>query len=229
MTELCREQVLPGVWLEQFATGFRYGTDAVLLANFVKPPRATSLGVEFGTGTGIVPLLLAQRRRFGHITAFEIQEPYARLAQRNMDNNGLGDRVRVIHADLTRAREYLSREVDFVFTNPPYMKMTSGELNPQEEKLVARHEKYVTVESLCESAGRILKHGGSFFIVYRAERLADLFCAMRRAQIEPKELVEIAHRPLQSPKLILCRGKKGAESGLIWRRQTVESTSFLEE
>ena len=52
------DEILPGKKIFQYREGFAYGTDAVLLSRFIKPPHAKSVGVEFGTGTGIIPLLL---------------------------------------------------------------------------------------------------------------------------------------------------------------------------
>ncbi len=209
------DEILPGKKIFQYREGFSYGTDAVLLSRFIKPPHAKSVGVEFGTGTGVIPILLSERARFSHITCFEIQEDYARLAQENLRRTGLEDKVSVVWDDLQNAKAHIKGEVDFVFSNPPYMKMSSGYLNEGERKLAARHEKYCTLESLCQSASSLLKYGGCFFVVYRPDRLVDLFCAMRKADLEPKELIPVHSRAGEPPKLVLCRGKKAAAPFLV--------------
>ena len=60
-----------------------------------------------------------------------------------------------------------------------------------------------------------MKYGGSFFCVHRPDRLVDLFCALRSADLEPKELVTVHSYAGEAPKLILCRARKCAAPSLI--------------
>ncbi len=212
---LREDEVFPGVTVLQYRDGFSYGTDAVLLSDFIRLQKKNAVGAEFGTGTGIIPILLSRRLSFASLTAFEIQEDYAALARENIRRCGLEEKVKVVWDDLKNAPSHLEREVDFVFSNPPYMKMTSGYLNEGERKLVARHEKFCTLEEICLAAARILKNGGSFFAVYRPDRMVDLFCALRGAGLEPKELVMVHSREGEAPKLLLCRAKKAAAPSLV--------------
>lgn len=212
---LREDEVFPDVHILQYREGFSYGTDAVLLADFIRVNKKNPVGVEFGTGTGIIPILLSKKMNYASLTAFEIQEDYALLARENLRRTSLSDRVQVVWDDLKNAAAHVKGEVDFVFTNPPYMKMTSGFLNEGERKLIARHEKFCTLEEICRSAAGLLKYGGSFFCVHRPDRLVDLFCALRAADLEPKELVTVHSYAGEAPKLILCRARKCAAPSLI--------------
>ena len=198
----------------QYTEGFAYGTDAVLLAAYLKIKRG-SVGVELGTGTGIIPILAAYHKSPSKIYAFEIQDDYAELATENVALCNMSDRIEIVHDDIKNVTPYYFREkgcesVDFVFTNPPYMKMTSGYLNESERKLTARHELKCTVNDICNGASRLLKNGGDFFVIYRPDRLCDLLCAMRESGIEPKEMTEVVSHSGEAPTLILVRGKKSA-------------------
>jgi tRNA1Val (adenine37-N6)-methyltransferase len=51
-------------------------------------------------------------------------------------------------------------------------------------------------------------------MVYAAERLTDICCEMRRAELEPKRLQVIHSRPGEGAKLLLVEGLKGARPGL---------------
>lgn len=198
----------------QYTDGFAYGTDAVLLAAYIKIKKG-SVGVELGTGTGIIPILVSYRKCPQKIFAFEIQEDYAKLAEENVAICNMSDRIEIVHDDIKNITPYYFREkgyesVDFVFTNPPYMKMTSGFLNESERKLTARHELACNIEDVCISASKLLKNGGDFFVIYRPDRLCDLLCAMRTAGIEPKEMTEVVSHLGEAPTLILAKGKKSA-------------------
>jgi len=193
--------------LYQYSDGFSFGTDAVLLAGMIRP-RREEIGVEFGTGTGIIPLLLSIHKEFKKIYALEIQKDYAELAAENIALNGFSDRVEVLCADLKEAPKLLSRPCDFVFSNPPYMRENTGERNENEKKRIARHELYCTVEDVCASASAVLKDRGSFYCIYRTNRLPQLFSSMQKYSLEPKNMVLVTPTPSSPPDLVLVRGIK---------------------
>lgn len=208
------DKINEDISIYQYTEGFSYGTDAVLLAAYIKIKKG-AVGVELGTGTGIIPILVNYRKSPSKIFAFEIQEDYARLATENAELCGMSDKIEIIHDDLKNITPYYFRSkgvesVDFVFSNPPYMKMTSGFLNESERKLTARHELKCDISDVCSAASKILKNGGDFFVIYRPDRLCDLLCAMREASIEPKEMTEVVSHTGEAPTLILVRGKKSA-------------------
>ena len=202
----------------QYTEGFAYGTDAVLLSAYVKVKKG-DVGAEFGTGTGIIPILIAHHKTPQKIFAFEIQEDYVKLARENVELSGMSDTIEVVHDDIKNVTPYYFRDrgvesVDFVFSNPPYMKMTSGYLNESERKLTARHELFCNIEDICLSASKILKNGGDFYVIYRPDRMCDLFVALRHAGLEVKEMTEVQSRQGQAPTLILVKARKGASSSM---------------
>ncbi len=197
----------------QFTEGFSFGTDAVLLSGFIQP-RKNSVGVEFGTGTGIIPLLLSMHKEFKKIYALEIQSDYARLARENLEMNGFSDRVEVIEGNLKDAKKLLPFYADFVFSNPPYMKKETGKVNDSEKKRIARHEIHCDIRDVCRSAASLLQDKGDFYCVYRLARMAELFSAMREFDLEPKNIIFVTPKPDSSPDLILVRGVKGAKPEL---------------
>ena len=201
----------------QFTEGFSFGTDAVLLSGFIQP-RKNSVGVEFGTGTGIIPLLLSMHKEFKKIYALEIQKDYAELARENLAMNGFGDKVEVIEANLKDVKEHIPFYVDFVFSNPPYMKKETGKVNDCEKKRIARHEIHCDIRDVCRSASSLLQDKGDFYCVYRLARMAELFNAMHEFDLEPKNIVFVTPKPSSAPDLILVRGVKGAKPELKSRR-----------
>ena len=208
------DELFEGEFFAQLKSGFAFGTDAVLLADFIRLPSRKLNGVEFGTGTGVIPVLLSRRQDFRSIAAVEIDPDYAELAAENFASFGLEDRVLAIRGDLNDSAELIKRPVDFVFTNPPYMRLSSGLRSGDEKRLGARHELFCTVDGVCRAASAILKNGGLFFAVYRSLRLCDMLCAMRAAGIEPKLLRLVDTRGEGKPELFLIRGKKGAAPGM---------------
>ena len=85
--------------------GFRYGSDAVLLSNYVKVPAGARI-VDLGTGTGIIPLLLTEKTKAAHITGIEIQPEMAEMAERSVAINCLQDKIRIVQGNFLDAVEW---------------------------------------------------------------------------------------------------------------------------
>ena len=123
--------------LYQYRDGLTFGTDALLLASFVRGD-PTAKAVEFGGGTGIVSLLLAVRRKVASIHSIEAQPEYASLIERNIALNGLSDRVFAVAGDLREKDAVPGDGYDLVVTNPPYLKVGAGFANASQKKNAAR-------------------------------------------------------------------------------------------
>ena len=201
--------------LIQNKNGLTFGTDAFLLASYIKEQK-NCIAVELGGGTGIISLLCASRGKFSKIHCLEIQEDFANIIERNAKLNELSDKVISICKDIREFRSIdLGYEVDVVFSNPPYMKADSGKRNEYDEKYIARHEVCGNIDDFCASAKRLLKHGGFFYCVWRPDRLADLICAMRENALEPKEMCFVHANTQTTPSMVLVKAKKGAASGMV--------------
>ena len=104
----------------QSPDAFRFGMDAVLLADFARP-RPRSRVCDLGTGTGILPLLLYGRDSTITCDAVEIQPDAAERAQRTMRLNGLESRIKIFNRDLKEIRSFLPHaSYELVICNPPY-------------------------------------------------------------------------------------------------------------
>ena len=127
-----------GLRIIQREAGFRFGTDAVLLADFAMAKRGERV-CDMGTGTGVLPLLIAARAEDTQIDAFEVQADVADMAARNVRLNGLESRIRVHHADCREAARVIGHEVcSLVVTNPPYTAAGAGLVSPDGGRAKAR-------------------------------------------------------------------------------------------
>ena len=200
--------------LIQKENGLTFGTDAFLLASFIKAQRS-GVAVELGGGTGIISLLCASREKFSKIYCAEIQQDFANIIQRNAELNGLDSKVISLCADVRELKSSnIGCEVDAVFSNPPYMKIDSGKRNDHDEKFIARHEVCGDINDFCACAKRLLKHGGFFYCVWRPDRLTDLICAMRENNLEPKEMCFVHANTKCAPSMVLIKAKKGAAASV---------------
>ena len=227
--------------LTQDKQGLTFGSDALLLASYIRPGVANSqrTGVELGAGTGIVSLLAAARGKFGHITAVELQEKFADLCRHNVKQNQLDDKVNVICGDVRQLKaKDIGREVDAVFCNPPYMIHGSGKDCSKQELQVARHEVCGGIGDFVTCAAGLLKQGGRLYTVYRPDRLETLFNAHRSAGFAIKRMTFVHGRKELPPSVVLTEARLGGREGmyvtppLIIRNEagdTAEYTYILEK
>lgn len=202
------------ITLIQKKDGLTFGTDAFLLAAYTDAKRQ-GIAAELGAGTGIISLLCAARDKFSKIYAFEIQEDFASLAERNVKENDFEDKVKVICKDVRDCTaKDTGKEVDAVFANPPYMRTDSGKRNESDRKYIARHEVCGDIGDFCRAAYKLLRHGGKFYCVWRPDRLTDLICAMRENRLEPKKMTFVLADAESEPSMVLVSAIKGGASGM---------------
>lgn len=197
--------------LIQKTDGLTFGTDALLLAGYINGKYKS--GCEIGSGSGIISMLLLTRNKLERTVAVEVQKEYADLTEENAELNRLSNRLTTVCADV---REYKSElEFDIIYTNPPYMKTDSGRKNEAEKKNIARHEVCGDIGDFCRAARRLLKFGGTFAVVYRPDRLCDLFSAMRENSLEPKRITFVHADTESEPSMALVLSKAGGKCGLL--------------
>ncbi len=208
------DNVCEGISLIQKKNGFAYGTDAVLLAAFVRKMGKKSSAAELGAGSGIISLLCEKYEKFGKIFSVEIQDEYYDLLQRNVRYNK--SNIIPVKSDVRYLKTSdFGFEFDAVFSNPPYMKTDSGKANRDLGKNSSRHEVNGDIDAFCKSASCLLKHGGLFYCVYRPDRTVDLISGMRKYGLEPKRMTIVYPYENSRPSLILVEAKKGASSSLF--------------
>lgn len=204
-----------GLTLREYREGIRFGTDAFLLASFARERLGSGLCADFGTGSGVLPLLLLRAGSKARFLAVELQEKYASLAKENAELNGFSDRMEVCRGDLREYRSLFSAgSVSTVISNPPYLPRDCGKKNLAPEKRMAWHEDTLSAEELAEAAAWALKSGGKFFCVYLPSRAAGLLHALRKRSLEPKRMRFVAPSPFEAPSLLLLEAKKDAAEGM---------------
>jgi tRNA1(Val) A37 N6-methylase TrmN6 len=203
---------------------FHFSTDTILLADFARP-RRNKPAVDLGSGCGTIPFLWARRDRDTQFSAVELQPQGADMIRRTAELNRITN-VIPVNADLKLLKGVLPFGCfDLVSCNPPYKEVGTGLKNPDEEKMLARHEESCTVSDVCEAAKNLLQFGGRFCMCQRPDRLCDVMSEMRRFDLEPKRLRFVQQRPEKAPKLFLIEGRRGGKRGGL----VTEPTLFIEE
>lgn len=198
-----------GMKFIQSDSQFKLTTDSVLLAHFAANSKVRKI-CEPCCGIGGIAILLAGHIPHAHISCLEFQEEAALLAKENAEINGLSSRIDVIQGDLRNHSLLPPDTFDLVVCNPPYFSAGTGRPSTYESIQAARSDESCTIDDLCTMSARILKTGGRLCVVWRAERLVDLFVSMRSNKLEPKKLRRVLDKLGQNPRIMLVEARKGA-------------------
>ncbi len=214
---------------------FQFGIDAVLLADFAAGSvHEGDKVIDLGTGTGIIPLLMAGRWKSTEgafdtplrgtqapqvtFTGLEVQEASADMAAQSVALNGLEKQIQIVHGDLKEAGRLFPRHsFNLVTCNPPYMIDEHGRPNALDAKTIARHEVLCTLEDVVAAADSLLATHGKFFMIHRPFRLPEIFSALEKHNMEMKRMRLIHPFADKEANMVLVEARKNAK-----RRLTIE-------
>lgn len=208
------EKINENITLRQNEGSLAYGTDAYLLYAYLRR-QTKERACEFGAGSGVISLLASSKGKFAHITAFEIQENIAKIAEQNVETNGFSEKMEVVCKDIREAETVYNGAFGVVFSNPPYMTANSGKLGKNDADSASRHELNGGIDDFARSASRLLKYGGLFYAVYRPDRLAELLYACKANGLEPKRMTLVYPTENHVPCLVLLEAKKNGAPGIF--------------
>lgn len=191
---------------------FCFGMDAVLLSGFAKA-KAGARVLDLGTGNGIIPILMAAKTEAEHLTGLEIQPESVDMAKRSVLLNDLTERVSIVEGDIKSASGLFGAAVfDVVTCNPPYMPGQHGLVNSDQAKALARHEIACTFEDVVREAGKLLRPGGTSYLVHRPFRLAEIISTLLTYKLEPKRMRLVYPFVDQEPNMVLLEACRGGNS-----------------
>lgn len=228
---------------------FSYGVDAVILADFAAgfindkdsaigigksknsiQQKYDKLAIDIGTGTGVIPLILAHKTRLDKIIGLDIEEYFVQLARKSASENDLEGRVyyeccdvrdvdslefgsisRCIELKKSNGRKL---KCDFVLCNPPYFKADASIPSKNLINDAARREVKGCLRDFTFFASNLLERGGEFFLVHRPERLIDVFESLRAFELEPRDIRFVSSKIDGEPKFVLIRSIKNGGQNL---------------
>lgn len=195
---------------------FAFCIDSLLISEFASLRRNTNRIADLGTGNGVIPLFLSKRTK-AKIYGVEIQPISSDLATRNVKLNNLENQIEIINDDMKNWKAHFRpNSMDLVVSNPPFFKFSGEEkqLNNLNQLTLARHEISINLDSLVETASKLLKDKGYFTLVHRVDRLMDILDTFKKYDIEPKRIQFCYSKLGKEGKILLIEGVKYGNPGL---------------
>lgn len=143
--------------------------------------------LDIGTGTGLLPLMLAQQTK-GQIDAVEIDPAAASQATTNKDQSPWPEKISIQEAD---ARQLdLQAAYDIIISNPPfYEKELKSDTNGS--KNVAHHNDGLVWTDLVTLITKALRPDGRFFLLLPAKRMHEAMKLFNSNGLFVRQLVKV--------------------------------------
>ena len=192
--------------------GLKITEDAILLSEFMKKYfsrkgknlKGEKSFLEIGAGQGIISLLLSELDIISKIFAVEIQEEVFAALEKNIEINDLNGKIIPINKNIKN----VNGEYDFIFSNPPYKKTSSGKMPENEMERISKYEILLTLDELILEIRRLLKNYGEFFVVVPNSRLNDVFRCIYENRLN---ILSIKVNKYKKVDLVVIHGKKGGK------------------
>lgn len=165
--------------LIQHKRGHRVGHDAILLAAATGARPGDHI-VDLGAGIGAAGLALAVRVPAATVTLVEIDEELTRLANDNIERNGLAGRVRALTLNVAGPAESFVAaglapgSADRVMMNPPFNDPAFTSVSPDPQRRAAHVGSTAALSDWLATASRLLNPAGTLTMIWRADTLAEL-------------------------------------------------------
>jgi len=175
------------VSIAQPKKGFRFTLDSLLLADFCRARKRDRI-LEPGAGTGIISMLLARKFPGARLTAAEVEPLAFNLLCGNIQRNGLVDAILPLDRDVRYlCRSFAPDSFDVIIANPPYTRCGTGKKSPSRERQTARQDQAASLPCWLDLQ-TLLKNKGKYFLVFSANRAAEVMSLLRLRGLEPKRL-----------------------------------------
>ncbi|MER3446098.1 MAG: SAM-dependent methyltransferase [Candidatus Dadabacteria bacterium] len=215
--ELEEDETLDGPYglkIIQKKHGYRYSQDSLQLADFAGVKRNDKV-IDLGTGSGVMALILAQRRLGKRIVGVEIQKELAELSRRSVSLNGFEEKIEIVEGDIRKIKSlFPPNSFDYVITNPPYIETGSGLISPASQKALSRHEILCNMNDILEAIRYLLKPLKRGACIYPAMRFGELIIKSKKKRLEPKRARFVYPNPHEKSELVMVEFIKEGKPGL---------------
>ncbi len=146
------------------------------LTPYLGPPEKIATALDLCTGSGCLAVLLAHAYPAADVDAVDISTDALTVAQRNVADYGLGDRINLVRSDMFS--NLPENTYDLIISNPPYVTAVAMEDLPPEYRhepelaLAGGEDGLDAVRTIVQTAPQFLNPGGTLVVEVGHNRVA---------------------------------------------------------
>ena len=134
-----------GLMIYQSVNGYRFTSDSVALANFVKVKKNGNL-IDLCSGSGVVGILANAKNIVNHVYMVELQKSLAEMCEKTVEYNKLNN-ISILNRNVKGVHKLFTNiAIDTIVCNPPYYTSDTKARERNKEILIARNEVEINLE-----------------------------------------------------------------------------------
>lgn len=180
----------------------KIGTDGILLGAWAQAEQPQRI-LDIGTGTGLIPLMMAQRFPNAIVDAVEIEPNAAEQAARNFSTSPWPERLNLHHQSIQSfaASGLSDNAYSLIVSNPPWF-VDSLKSNESSRNL-ARHTDSLSHDELLSSVRLLLHSSGRFAVVLPFDESTSFTHSAHERNLYSRRQCHVRSKPGQTPHRIL--------------------------
>ena len=184
--------------VQQSKSALKVGTDAMVLGALIETSNSAS-GLEIGSGTGVISLMLAQKTNSLEIDAIDIDLASFEESKVNFKNSPWSNRLSAFHKDFFKLET--EKKYDLIFSNPPFFRRALKSEN--ERSNISKHAQF-EFDDFFDKAVQLLNKNGHLWLIGPFDDLTFFIDEGAKAGVYPKILWTIEGRPNKPQRFVVC-------------------------
>lgn len=213
--------------VNQTNSAMKIGTDAMVFGALIDASNKKN-GLDIGTGTGVLSLMVAQRNQTIKIKAIEIDLNAFQEAENNFLASTFHPQLEAIHQDVKAFQT--DEKFDLIFSNPPYFQNATKSIS--DERNLARHTDTLSMEELSLKVSEIISTDGDFWIILPIETMQEIDFHLKSLHFFLNQVILIYGKENQLVRKIASYSKSkkdGFQQELIIRKSDNQYTEAYKE
>jgi len=202
--------------IHQNNAAMKIGTDGILLGAWADLSDKKK-GIDIGSGTGVISIMLCQRNEILEIDSIEVSERAVVDAKKNIKNCKWNKRIKLKHEDLKLFST--ENKYDLIISNPPYFKKS---LKPKDlDRLKARHEESLNYKDVLNFSEKHLLKNGTINLILPIDQKQEVIEYAEKFGLYVNKECIVFPKPNKNPHRLLIELSK--------TKKTLESQSLIIE
>jgi len=184
--------------VQQSKSALKVGTDAMVLGALIETSNS-GMGLEIGSGTGVISLMLAQKTNSLEIDAIDIDLASFEESKVNFKNSPWSNRLSAFHKDFFKHET--EKKYDLIFSNPPFFRKALKSEN--ERSNISKHAQF-EFDDFFDKAVQLLNKNGHLWLIGPFDDLTFFIDEGAKAGVYTKILWTIEGRPNKPQRFVVC-------------------------
>jgi tRNA1Val (adenine37-N6)-methyltransferase len=203
--------------IHQNNAAMKIGTDGILIGAWVNISKKFK-GLDIGSGTGIITIMLCQRNLNLELDSIELSQSAVMDAKINIENCNWSNRIKLFHQDLKDFHP--DSNYDLIVSNPPYFKKSLQPSNSDRSK--ARHQNDLKLEDILKFSKQHLTKDGSLNIILPFEQKKEAIEFAKKHGLNAVRECAVYPKPNKAPHRILIEFSRTENKQMIKESLVIE-------